>query len=207
MKHFNLEIKHRSITGNSVRKIRREGLIPAVIYSKFVKPINIEFNLNSFIKLFRQSGKTGVIDLNVNNNNYPCLVHKVDVNPVTDLPRHVDFLVVDLTKTTEATVPIVFDGESNKSSGGTLIKQLNTLLVEALPEKIPHEIIVDLSVLKEIGDTLVVSDIPSSNDYKIISEADSVIAILAEEDKEVVDEPTAPTAETATPLAETQPTK
>ena len=206
MKHFNLEIQHRSITGNSVRKIRRTGSIPAVIYSKFVKPINIQFNLNAFIKLFRQSGKTGVIDLNVENNTYPCLVHKVDVNPVTDLPRHVDFLVVDLTKTTEATVPIVFVGESSKSSGGTLIKQLNTLSVEALPEKTPHEIKVDLSVLKEIGDTLLVSDIASNNDYQIISEGDSVIAILAEEDKEVVDQPT-PTAETVATAAETQTTK
>jgi hypothetical protein len=80
------------------------------------------------------------------------------------------------------------------------------LSVEALPEKIPHEIKVDLSVLKEIGDTLLVSDIASNNDYQIISEGDSVIAILAEEDKEVVDQPT-PTAETVATAAETQTTK
>lgn len=194
MKHFNLEIETRSITGNQVRKIRNMGYIPAVIYSKFLTPINIQFKLNDFIKLFRQAGKTGVIDLAVEGKSHPCLVHKVDVNPVSDLPRHVDFLAVDLTKTTETEVPIEFINENKKISGATIVKQLNSLLVEALPEKIPHQITVDLSSLKEIGDVLTVSDVPTTKDYTILSEPEAVIVTLSEEDKETLEDQ-APTAQ------------
>lgn len=194
MKHFNLEIETRSITGNQVRKIRNMGYIPAVIYSKFLTPTNIQFKLNDFIKLFRQAGKTGVIDLTVEGKSYPCLVHKVDVNPISDIPRHVDFLAVDLTKTTETEVPIEFINENKKISGATIVKQLNSLLVEALPEKIPHQITVDLSSLKEIGDVLTVSDVPVTKDYTILSEPEAVIVTLSEEDKETLEDQ-APTAQ------------
>jgi len=185
MKHLTLKSELRTLTGHFVRKLRKQSIIPAVIYGKTLpQTIQIQIDLNTFIKLFRQSGRTTVIDVSFGDKSLPCLVHKVDLHPVTDVVRHIDFLVVDLKTKTTSDVPVTFIGEPSKGSEGVLLKQLNRIEVEALPEKIPREIQVDLSKLEVIGDVIHVSDLEGGSDYVILTEPETVIATLIAEVEE-----------------------
>jgi large subunit ribosomal protein L25 len=191
MKHLNLKTDLRTHTGHVVRKLRKQSIIPAVIYGKsLAETIQIQLDLNTFLKLFRQSGRTTVIDVDFGDKSLPCLIHKVDLHPVTDVVRHIDFLVVDLKAKTTADVPITFIGEPSKASEGVLLKQLSSIEVEALPEKIPREIQVDLTKLQAIGDSIHVSDLVAGNDFIILTESETVIAALiaqVEEKEEIVE--------------------
>ena len=193
MKHLTLKTDLRILTGNLVRKLRKQSIIPAVIYGKKMKEtIQIQLDLNTFLKLFRQAGRTSVVDVNFDNTTLPCLIHKIDVHPVTDVVRHIDFLVVDLKQKTSAIVPILFIGEPSKGTDGVLLKQLSSIEVEALPEKIPREIEIDLSKLVNIGDAIKISDIVANNEFEILADADSLIAILtspAVEEETVIESP------------------
>lgn len=194
--HLTLQVESRNLIGNQVRKLRKQSIIPAVIYGKKMpETVQIQLDLNTFLKLFRQSGRTAVVDLNLGTKTFPCLVHKVDVHPVTDVVRHIDFLAIDLKQKTTASVPVSFIGEPDKGSDGILLKQLNSIEVEALPEKIPREIEVDLSKLVNIGDSIKISDLISNQDYEILEDAESFIATLAQPQQE---EETVTTATTET---------
>lgn len=190
MKHLTIQTNIRKLSGNSVKKLRRQGRIPAVVYGKMVKePILLETELNVFLKLYKFSGKTAVVDVIFDDKKIPCLVQDVDLDPVKDIVRHVDFLMVDLKKKVEAEVPIKFVSEPAKGFEGVLVKQLNALEVEALPESIPHEIEVDLSRLEKVGDSIHVSDILSTDvKYVVITEHHSIIASLVAEKEEASDE-------------------
>lgn len=204
MKHLSLKTDPRTLTGNLVRKLRKQSIIPAVIYGKKMKEtIQIQLDLNTFLKLFRQAGRTSVVDVTCDGTTHSCLIHKIDVHPVTDVVRHIDFLVVDLKQKTSAVVPISFVGEPSKGTDGVLLKQLSSIEVEALPEKIPREIEVDLSKLVNIGDAIKISDIAINNEFEILEDADSLIATLTSPtvEEEVVETPVEgdTTTETATP--------
>jgi large subunit ribosomal protein L25 len=202
MKHLTLQTEIRTLIGNEVRKLRKHKIIPAVIYGrKQPQTIQIQFDLNTFLKLFRESGTTSVIDIKFDDKSIPCLIHKVDVNPVTDVVRHIDFLAIDLKAKTIANVPITFVGEPEKGTEGVLVKQLSSLEVQALPEKIPREIDVDLTKLVNIGDSIKVSDLAFDKEFEILDESDSLIATLVAPDVETAAEEIAiPTTEpTITP--------
>lgn len=179
MAHQILQANLRSKIGNSVRILRREGNLPAVIYSKSVSPISLEISQREFYKIFKLTGKTHVIDLKIGDNTIlPCIVHALDIHPVRGEVRHIDFLAVNLQEKVVASVPIVYTGESKavKELGGILSVSVNKLEVEALPDEIPSEIIVDISVLETFEDVIRVENLSKSLSYTIENDLDLVLA-------------------------------
>jgi len=187
MAHVSLVATSRTVTGNSVRKLRNLGIIPAVIYSNQLKSRNLELVLGQFLKAFKESGKTHVIDLQIDGKEtLPCIVHILDVDPVKGTVRHVDFLSVNLNEKVIASVPLVYIGESKavKESGGILNTTLKELEVEALPDNIPSQIEVDITVLESFDDVIRVSSLNKSSDYSIIDDGDLVVASITSQSVE-----------------------
>lgn len=151
----------RELFGRKVKALRRDGNLPANIYGKKLASIAVQVPLKDFQKTFEEVGETGVIELQVNDDKYPALIHNVQVNPVTDIPVHVDFLNVDLAQKVTAPVPIEFIGESpaEKSGEGVVVYQLYEVEVEALPTDLPEKLEVDVSGLEKIDDAIHVSDL------------------------------------------------
>ncbi|MEI6728957.1 MAG: 50S ribosomal protein L25 [bacterium] len=201
MTHQTLEVEMRTVLGNSLRKLRHTGLVPAVVYGNGVENFNIQFPVGIFLKTYKLIGKTTVVDLVVKGGKkLPCLVYELDVHPVLGTLRHVDFLAVNLSEKTTATVPVNFVGEPSKEVDGVIIKSINELEVEALPDSIPHHIDVDLSILQAIGDVITVSDLAKNANYEILDDGDLAIVSFNEVQEEK-EEPAAiiePTAEAAT---------
>ncbi len=182
MKHFQLEIQSRQIVGNQAGKLRRVGILPAVMYGKGKPSKTVQVDKKSFIAAYKQVGHTNVVDLCLENEIIPAIIHDIDIHPVTGEPRHVDFLIVNLKEKVKATVPIKYVGTAKgvKELGAVLTANYNELEIEALPDDIPDFIEVDVSELAEIHDSISVADLPKNEKYEILQDPEEILVSLVE---------------------------
>jgi large subunit ribosomal protein L25 len=198
-----LQAKAREITGKKVSELRSQDIIPAIIYGKSLKPINISLFSKDFEKVFKKAGDTTVIDLQIegSNENHKALIQKVDYTPTRDRITHIELLAISLTDKVKVEVPVVLiNTEIAEKLGGNLILNLDEIEVEALPGDLPHQIEIDCSIFTEFGHTIYIRDLKLNSNIKILEELDSPIVSFDEPEKE--EEPIAPTStetETTTP--------
>jgi large subunit ribosomal protein L25 len=137
-------------------------------------------------KLYGTAGESTLIELVIGTEKVPVLVHEIACHPVTDRIVHVDFYAVDMKKEVEANVPLRMNGEAVavKEHGGILVTPTSHLTVKCLPADLPHEIVVDVTVLAEIGSMLAVKDITIPANVKVLETPETVIALIQEARKE-----------------------
>ncbi len=191
----------RSIFGKKLRKERINGKLPANIYGPQFKSQAITVNLKDFNRAYRVAEETGIIYLKVDKEDFPSLIKNVQLHPVSHLILHVDFRKIDLKQKIETQVPIKIVGESPAvaQKGGVLLTQTSEVMIESLPENIPHEIEVDVSDLNEIGIEIKVSSLPKTDKYTIKEDAEKVIvSVIAHKEESLAPETTAETPEVIT---------
>lgn len=189
-----LEAADRKIFGKRLKKIRREGQVPANIYGPKFKSQSISIPLKDFQIVYRKAKETGVVYIALGKDEVPTLIKNVQKHPVGGQVLHVDFRKIDLTQKIETEVPIIVTGTSEAVAhlGGVLITQNDHLLVEALPTDIPQSIEIDITALKEVGQDIKVSDLPKSAKYTIKNDLETVIvSVTAHKEESLVPE-TAP---------------
>ena len=160
-------------------KTKRDGIIiPAVLYGPKIETMSIEINLKDFENIYEEAGESTLITLSLEEGNFLVLVKDVFLNSLTNQPSHVDFYQPVLNKEVEAEVPIIFIGESPavKNLGGTIVKEMYEVDVRALPQKLPHEIIVDISVLTDFETEIAIKDLKIGEGVKILKEPDEIVA-------------------------------
>lgn len=154
----------REKTGKAVKSLRREGLVPAVVYGKGLTNINLSLSLKEFKKVFKEAGHSSVIDLKIEGEKDPLkvLVAETQEEPIKNEVIHVDFRQVDLTQKVTAEIELKFVGDSPavKSGQAIILTLIDSLEVEALPLDLPHDIRVDISHLENIGQGVMVKDLP-----------------------------------------------
>lgn len=198
-----LKAQKRTVTGRDVKKLRRDGVLPANIYGKKIQSVTIQVKTPEFKKVYSEVGETGLVDLQLDGDSRPVLVHSVHLDPVMDEPLHVDFLQVDLHEKVTATVPIEFEGESSieKSGEGIIVPQLREIEVEALPMDLPEKIVVDISSLAAVGDAVKVADLKVDRSKIELKEEDPERIVVNVEEpakEEVVEAPPTPEGELPT---------
>ena len=105
-----LSVKHRDLTGKKVKSLRREGLLPAVIYGRHVTPQSISCVKNDLLKVYKTSGYTTPVEL-VGDVDQLVLINSFQLDPVTDELISADFLAVSRTEKVTASVPVEMVGE------------------------------------------------------------------------------------------------
>ncbi len=170
--------------------LRKAGKIPAVLYGPKEKTVAITLDRAAFEKVWRAAGETTIIDLEGVGETKEALIHQVDLHPVTDIPQHADFYVVEKGKKVQIDVPLVFVGEAPavKNLGGTLMKSMYEIKVEALPKELPHEIEVDISKLVTFEDQIAIKDITVPNTVTVLANPDDTVASVAEPKEEEIEE-------------------
>ncbi len=181
--------------GRKVKKLRREGVLPANVYGKKVKSRAVSVRLLDFGKIFKQAGETSIVDLSLDKKTLPVLIHNVQLDPVSDNPLHVDFLQVDLKEKVTSQIPVELVGESpaEKQGLGTVVQYINEIEVEALPTDLLDKFEIDLSKLEKVDDAVLVKDIKVDKKKIFISKEDEekmVVKIeeLRKEEEEVIPE-------------------
>ncbi len=177
---FTLNCSPRVSFGKKNRALRKSGLVPAVIYGENTDSTSISVSAIEFKKVFAAAGETAVIYCIVDGKEVPTLVSDVAINSILDTVNHIDFRRVNLKKEITAQVPVELTGESPavKSLGGVLLQQIKELEIKALPQNIPQEISIDVSVLAEVGQEITVGSLPKSSVYEVVEEADRVIVSI-----------------------------
>src|SRR3989344_6739246 len=175
-----LKAEARTILGSGVKALRKSGYVPAVLYGKGQESISLQVPVKDFNKVLKEAGESTLVYVGVGSNSYPTIIHDVSLDPVSDSILHADFYKVSLTEKIKTEVPVVFIGESPavKDLSGILVKNVNELEVEALPQNLPHEIAVDISSLKNFGDQISIKDIKSGADVKLMADVDTIIATV-----------------------------
>ena len=180
-----LSAKIRKDLGKKVKNLRKKGILPAVLYGPKIKNLSLEINLEEFERIYEKAGETSLISLGVDKDKYLVLIYEIKNDPLTGKPIHVDFYQPILTEEVEATVPIVFEGDSLavKELGGTLVREIQEVEVKALPQNLPHEIKVNIESLKSFEDEILVKDLKVAEGVKIQREQDEIVAVVTPPEK------------------------
>ena len=167
MADITLIVERRTVLGKQVRRLRRQGLIPANVYGRGLASVPIQFDLRALRSVLLAAGTNSVVDLHVRLDDgredaktHPVLIEHVVRHPATGDVLHVDFHQVDLDRPVRAVVPIAFVGESPAAkAGGVLLHPIDSIEVEALPRSLPHQLEVDIAALIAIDDQLTIADL------------------------------------------------
>ena len=136
-----LKVAGRSLTGRKVKQLRESGIIPGNVFGKKVKSVAVQVEADALVKVLKQSGETGLLDLEINGETRPVLIQNIQTHPVTGKTIHVDFRQVDLKEKVKAKVPLVISGEAPavQEKLGVLLILVDELEVEALPADLPEK--------------------------------------------------------------------
>lgn len=185
MEQVKLEAKLRKDLGKeAVRRLRKEGLIPAVVYRRSEKATPLVLNRKALDKvLHTAAGENVIINLNIGGDEKSkertCIIKEIQHDPVTGDILHADFNQILLTEAIKVNVPLSTKGEAVgvKQDGGILEHVLWEIQVECLPTQIPQKLEVDVANLK-IGDALFVKDIVAPKGVKILNDPElRIIAV------------------------------
>lgn len=174
---YTLDAQARTITGKKVSQLRRQGLVPAVIYGPRITPVHVQIPYRSLELTLLKAGGTHLIDISVDGGNYTVLAREVQRHVLRSDIQHVDFFAVDETAKIRVEVPIRFVNESPavESRLALLITGTTTLAIETLPSKLLSQIEIDISRLVNVGDTLYVRDLNLGPDATIVNDPDEMI--------------------------------
>jgi large subunit ribosomal protein L25 len=168
----------RTVTGKAVAHLRRDGLIPAVVYGRGTDSESLSVDAHEFELLRRHTGASTLIDLTVDGGgSRPVLVHNVQIHPVNRHPLHVDLFAVRMTEELTVEVPLVGTGTALAAdNGGTLVHPVSSVKVRALPGNLPDTLTYDLSPLVSFDETITVADIVAPEGVTIQADSTEVIA-------------------------------
>lgn len=197
-------------TKGSVNALRREGLLPAVVYGKDVGNLLVQLLEKDLAALLaRHSMGSTLISLEVTdgesrqNSPYMVMIRDVQRDPIKQKFLHADFYQVSLTEEIQTEIPVILIGEApGVKEGGILQHQLREVIVICLPTKLPDRLEADISSLG-IGDQVTVADLQVPEGVKVVTDMDITIAnviapvIEVEEEEEEEAEAAEGQAETA----------
>ena len=193
MDKITLNVEERKLKGRKVKNLRRDGILPANIFGNKVKSLGVQVDSKHFKEVYLKAGETGVVELNLGKEKRPVLIHNVQLDPVSDLPLHIDFLQVDLTKKVTAQVPIELINVSpaEKQGVGTVVQYINEIEVDALPSDLPDKFEIDLSKLSDVNQTVQIKDIAvDKNKVEVKENPEEIIAKVEPPKEEKVEEVT-----------------
>jgi large subunit ribosomal protein L25 len=155
-----LKVDERDVRGKKVARLRKEGLVPGVVYGAGMDPVNVQVPEGELKKVVHAAGKHAPVHLTGSKRRI-AMIKDVDYDPVRNAIQHVSFHAVKADQPVVAEVPIhlVGEGESPAEKTGLIVLQtLDVAEVKALPMDLPEAIEISVMNLKEPGDKLVLGD-------------------------------------------------
>ena len=173
------------------RRVRREGLVPAIVYGKGTEPTPVAVDAHDLhMALHTEAGSNAIISLEIEGGDtLTTMARVIDRHPFRNEYRHIDFVTIDLSQKVTAEVAISFVGTPvGVREGGVFSPRRTTVSIEVLPTEIPSAIELDVSEV-EIGGSLRVEDLPEIEGIEYLEEADAVVMSVTAPAAEVEEEP------------------
>ncbi|MCH8030727.1 MAG: 50S ribosomal protein L25 [Bacteroidetes bacterium] len=169
MQTLTLNVQPRELGKKAVKAVRREGRVPCVLYGSHTEPVHFSVPVLDLRPLIHTS-ETYIVVVELDGEEYECIVKTVDFHPVSDMPVHLDFQALTRGEAITVTIPIRLEGmAAGVKDGGNLSQPLYELEIRCMPKDIPGHISVDVSDLN-IGDSLHVSDIELGEAIELLTD-------------------------------------
>lgn len=163
---------------STLRKLRENGEIPAVVYGNENKSKAISVNNADLRQALKHVGRNGIILLDCQGEQFQVMLSEYQKDPVNNEVYHADFLVVDMSEEIQADVRVNLVGKARGvKDGGVLQQSLHELTITAKPGDIPDSINIDVTDL-EVNETIYVSDVTVKDGVSINHSGDEVIASI-----------------------------
>jgi large subunit ribosomal protein L25 len=202
---LNVEVREGAGSG-AARAVRRSGKVPGVLYGGKQGPVAIAVGENEFKKALYTGQLLGhLVTLKYGKETQPVIAKDVQFHPVTDRPTHFDLYRVDAHQVIRIAVPVHFRNDEASPGikrGGTLNINLHELELLVPADRIPEELVIDLTGL-DIGDAVRGADVPLPAGAELAPQlAEATVASIAtssalqaEEAEETAEGAEAPAAE------------
>lgn len=198
MEQIELKTQKRKVLGKKVKNLRREGLVPAVLYGHETDSVSLQVEERELNRVLAQAGGHRLIALKIGRSRkrQMTLAREVQWDVITGRPLHVDFYAVIMTEKVTIEVPLVFVGEAPAAAqaGAILLQGLDEVEIECLPGDLIEAIEVDVSELVEMDQTIYVKDLRVPSTVDILTDAEEIVARVAWAAPEEVEEEVVPVA-------------
>ncbi len=176
-----LVAEDRQEVGKSVANVRKNGRIPAVLYGRGIASRSLSVPILEFSRVYKNAGENTIVELSfAKGKSVNTLIHNVAREPLSGAFLHIDFYQVRMDEVVEASIPLVFVGESAavRSLGGVLVKALDEVTVSCLPDALPHELTVDISVLATFDNQIRIADIVLPAGVVVVGDTNTAVALV-----------------------------
>jgi large subunit ribosomal protein L25 len=195
-----LKAARREVLGKKVGALRRAGKLPAVLYGHRIESTPIMLDAHEATLRLSHLTSSSLVMIDLDGKEYPALVREKQRDYLKNRLLHVDFQVISMTEKVTTTVGIELTGTAPavKAFNAVIVTVLNELEIECMPGDLPARVVVDISGLAEIGDSIHVRDVVVSDKVKILDDpAETIVVASATREEKVVEE--APAEEEAAP--------
>lgn len=176
-----VDLTKRDVVRKRLGGLRAEGHVPAVIHNHGKDSIHVMGDFQTLNKVYGQAGKHHPVELKVDGKQHLALIKDVDFEPTKNRMRHIVFQAIKQNEATEAEVPVVFMADTEipaEKLSLMVLQQIDTVQVKALPKNLPNELVVDPSVLAQVGDSITVADLKVPADVTVLTDPEIQIAIV-----------------------------
>lgn len=176
MSHVLVAKERTDFKQSTLRELRENGEIPAVVYGSENGSQAISVNYADLKKTLKEIGRNGIISLNCQGKEHQVMLSEYQSNPLKQEMYHADFLIVDMSEEVQVNVRVNLVGQSiGVKDGGVLQQSLHEVTVTATPGDIPESIDVDVTEL-EVNETLYISDLNMKQGVTLNHSGDEVVA-------------------------------
>lgn len=162
MAEYKLVLKKRELVGKKTKILRKEGLIPSVVYGG-KDPELFSSDYNETEKVLNGAGYHSPIDLDMDGKKQMAIVKEAQIDPISRKIINVEFQAISADKVVEATTPIVIvnfeSSEASKIYHFAMTQALEEIDVKARPADLPKSLEIDASDMKSLDDKITIADI------------------------------------------------
>ncbi len=190
MSEIKLDAQPRTLTGRKVRQLRRQGLVPVVVYGNKIEPVNLQITSRNLETALHHGAFSQLVSVDVEGGeSHNVLVREIQRHPVTHAFVHVDLYSVNMSEKQHVNVPIVGVGTPEALEGGLMVMNgLDMVAIEAFPGDIPSSIEVDITGLS-MDNPITVSDLPQIAGVEYLDDATENLFTMIAPRVEVIEEP------------------
>ena len=155
-------LEARTLQGKKVARLRKQGLVPGVVYGHGIEPILVQAEYGALEKVVREAGRHSPVHATVDGKKRITIIKDIERDPVKSRIRHVAFHAVKAGDAVHAEVPIhlLGEGESEAEKAGLIILQaIEAVEVKAKPADLPEALEVSVEKLVSTEDKILLSDI------------------------------------------------
>jgi len=174
-----LEATKRTVTGKQVSQLRRQGLLPGVVYGYKIDPTPISMEAHSTGLILPKLTSSSIVTIDLEGKQIPALVRETQKNYIKNIYTHIDFQAVSLTEKIRTYVSLHFSGTAPaiKDFQAAIVNNLSEIEVEALPTDLPERIEIDLSKLAALGDAIHVKDLGLPAAVTVLTDGDELVVV------------------------------